>query len=108
MSDIKTLTNDLDESQKQLESISDKWATARAEHDKCDEMKKIKLAFSCEKYTGSEAKKKNMGLLDPEYQVYIEDDKFQADKNYYLIDAKKNALEIRIEILKTYLMKSYV
>ena len=86
-----------------LDELVESWASAKAEHDKHDEFKKIKLALTMEMFEGSEASKKTQALAHPEYQDYIENTKFEIDKAFYRLDAKKRGEEQYIDILRSLL-----
>jgi hypothetical protein len=79
------------------------WATAKAMHDKTSELKKIKihvLASASEAKTNAE--KERNAYSSKDYRDYI-NTLFKEDVNFYVLDARKQGIQQRIDVLRSLL-----
>lgn len=81
----------------------EEWATARAEHEKQEEMKKVTLNMLKGKYdVKSEAERERMAYTDPDYKKFM-DNLFTVKVNFYLKQAQKDNIEQKIDVYRSLL-----
>jgi len=85
-----------------LDLIVKEWAEARAKYNYSQDHKKVILALEKEKFEGSEASRERQALSSPGYKKYLLE-AFKIDKEYYILDGRKNALERKLDALRTLL-----
>jgi len=86
----------------QLDLIVPEFADAKARFNYSQDHKKVILALEKEKFEGSEAMRERMALSSQGYKDYLVK-AFELDKAYYILEGRKNALERKLDALRTLL-----
>lgn len=95
--DIQKIKKALAEDMERLESISKKWAGAKANKSKAEEMKKVilNIAKSASNKNANNAKEME-AYQSEEYRSHLER-MFEAELDFYDLDSQKSVLEKRID-----------
>lgn len=85
-----------------LDLIIQEWSKARADYEYASEFKKVALALEKEKHEGSDAERTRKALASDGYKKYLWR-AFEIDCLYFQLDGRKNALERRLDGLRSLL-----
>jgi len=90
-------------SREEIDEHARVWGRAKARFLLNDELRKAKLNSAKALFSGSVAKKEIEAYNHPEYREFIDNVKFKEDEEFFVADAVKNALDKRIEVLRSLL-----